>query len=86
MVTIHINGAQYHFDSLQTAEREALAHLYELHTEVMRAKRNARKLDGLLFATPYRNREEEKAAHLREEVRLWHDLRRVATHTRHQGE
>ncbi|MBF0163472.1 MAG: hypothetical protein HQL97_12075 [Magnetococcales bacterium] len=82
MITMHVNGASFHFDSLLIAEREALSHLQEIHARVMRARSRARRLEGLLYALPFCNRIQEQAAHLRQEARVWHDIRRAATHAR----
>ncbi|NGZ06307.1 MAG: hypothetical protein G8237_08115 [Magnetococcales bacterium] len=82
MVTIHINGSQFQFATLEEAELEAITHLLSLHTQVMEARVHARRLEGVLAAMPYRNRDEDKAAHLREAVQLWHHIRRAATCSR----
>lgn len=82
MVTFHIHGKLFHFESLPAAEREAIIHLFTLHNRVMQARIHAQKLTGLLCASPYRNREESQAAQLRQEIRIWHEIRRAATNTR----
>ncbi|MEO5347786.1 MAG: hypothetical protein H7834_15615 [Magnetococcus sp. YQC-9] len=82
MVTMHINGELFYFDSLLIAEREALSRLYAIHAQVMRIRSRIRKLQGLLCALPFCNREEERVAHLRQEARVWHDIRRAATQNR----
>lgn len=73
------------FSSLNTLsgeEREALSHLFDLHARAMQIKSLCLKLKGLLYANSYRNREEEHLAHLREEARFWHAIRRQATRSR----
>ncbi|MBF0418182.1 MAG: hypothetical protein HQL86_08040 [Magnetococcales bacterium] len=82
MITMHIHGTPLQFDSHLIAEREALTHLREIHARVMRARTLARTFAGLLYALPFRNRAQEQAAHLRQEARFWHEIRRAATHAR----
>ncbi|MBF0192368.1 MAG: hypothetical protein HQL99_14695 [Magnetococcales bacterium] len=78
MVTIQINGNHYNFSSNLVLAQEAMTQIYQLNAQAMQSKIISKKLEGLLFANPYRNKEESKLAHLREESRKWFAIRRQA--------
>ncbi|MBF0126302.1 MAG: hypothetical protein HQM02_03735 [Magnetococcales bacterium] len=79
---MHHNASQHPYHTLSAEEQAALTRLHQLHAQVMQTRTLARNLEGLLSANPYRNKAEDKVAHLREEVRKWHGIRRQATHAR----
>ncbi|MEO5351630.1 MAG: hypothetical protein H7835_00200 [Magnetococcus sp. XQGC-1] len=82
MRTIKMDDYQQPLFFRLVEEQEAMAHIYDLHKEIIRSKKISSDLEGLLCANSYRNTEGNRRARLRDEKREWHMLRRQATQSR----
>ncbi|NGZ05691.1 MAG: hypothetical protein G8237_04985 [Magnetococcales bacterium] len=59
-----------------------MGQLHDLHNQIMHAKALSNRLKGLLCANSYRNTENSKVVHLKNESRKWHTIRLSATQSR----
>lgn len=82
MRTIKMDDYQQPLLFRSVEEQEAMAHIYDLHREIIQSKKISSALEGLLCTNSYRNTEGNRRARLQDEKREWHMIRRYATQSR----